>query len=49
LSLDAFTDGAVKRSWHVFFDVFELFVLGVDEGVLAVLADKNFVGHGYFL
>jgi len=45
LGLNALADGTVKRSGFVVFGMVVLFVLGVDERVLAVLADKDFVGH----
>jgi hypothetical protein len=42
---DTLADGAVETGGFAFFGVKKLLVLGVDERVLAFLANLNFVGH----
>jgi len=43
------TDRAVNGSWFAFFGILDLFVFGVHKRFLAVLVDKEFVGHGDIL
>ena len=46
-SLDARADGTVDRFGFVFLGILFLFVLRIDKRIVAVLADKDFVGHGF--
>jgi len=39
------TDGAVDGVGCILLSIYFLLVFGVDEGVMAVLADENFVRH----
>jgi len=49
LGFDTVADGAEDRLRHGFFGISLLFVLGVDEGALTILADEDFVRHRYIL
>ena len=49
-SLDTGTDGVVDRLRTASFGIYLLFILGIDEGVFAILADEDFVRHmRYFI
>jgi len=39
------TNRAVKRSWFTVTEIFLLFEFGIDERIVTVLADEDFIGH----